>query len=252
MKKNIIICITTCMALFMSTPILAGDNDRGFSVKARVGYNIGGTAPLSVPATIRSIDSFRLTPSVMIGADVNFLLTDNWGVMTGLRYENKAMDTEVTTKGYRMEVVKGDSKIEGLFTGHVKQEVTEWMLTLPILGTYQIGESVTLKAGPYFSLLLNKDFSGIASDGYLRQNNPTGPRINMGNKEGEWATYDFSDELRNIQMGLTIGADWQILQHFGLSTDLNWGLTGIFNKDFKTVEQTLYPIYGTIGLYYNF
>ena len=37
----------------------------------------------------------------------------------------------------------------------------------------------------------------------------------------------------------------------GVSADLNWGLTGIFPSDFKTVEQTLYPVYGTIGVFYR-
>jgi hypothetical protein len=29
-------------------------------------------------------------------------------------------------------------------------------------------------------------------------------------------------------------------------------LNGIFKKDFKTVEDTLYPIYGSIGFFYHF
>lgn len=250
--KKIIMLFAICATLFVSNNATAGNLPENLELKARVGYSIGGTAPLGIPATIRSIDAFRLTPSVMAGFDVNMSLQSGWGVMTGLRFENKAMDAEVTTKGYRMEVVKGDSKINGLFTGHVKQDVTEWMLTLPIMATYDLGQKVTLKAGPYFSLLLSKDFSGIASDGYLRQGDPTGPRINMGNKEGEWATYDFSDDMRNLQMGVAVGVDWLLHPHFGLSADLNWGLTGIFNSDFKTVEQTLYPIYGTIGVFYKF
>ena len=252
MKKNIIICFAIFAALLPFNKSFATNPDGGLELKARAGYSIGGTAPIGIPATIRSIEAFRLTPSLMIGADLGLSLSGNWGLMTGLRLENKAMDTEVTTKGYRMEVVKGDSKIEGLFTGHVKQEVTEWMLTLPVMGTYRVSDKVMLKAGPYLSLLLDKDFSGIASDGYLRQGDPTGPRINMGNKEGEWATYDFSDDMRNLQMGIAVGADWQLHPHIGLSADLNWGLTGIFNSDFKTVEQTLYPIYGTIGVFWKF
>lgn len=28
-------------------------------------------------------------------------------------------------------------------------------------------------------------------------------------------------------------------------------LTGIFPSDFKTVEQALYPVYGTIGVFYR-
>lgn len=249
--KKIIICLAGSL-LLASNAFAFEPSDKKIDVIVRAGYSIGGTAPLGIPATIRSIDAFRPTASLMVGADVKLALKDNWGLMTGLHFENKGMDTEVTTKGYRMEVVKGDSRIEGLFTGHVKQEVTEWMLTLPVLATYQLGEKVTLKAGPYVSVLLEKDFSGIASDGYLRQSNPTGPRINMGNKEGEWATYDFSDEMLDRQFGVAMGFDWRLAKHIGIMTDINWGLTGIFDKDFKTVEQTLYPIYATAGLYLSF
>ena len=252
MKKYISILTALCMTCVFTGQALAGAPDGALALKARIGYSIGGTAPIGIPATIRSIDAFRLCPSLMAGADVNVPLHNHWGLLTGLRIENKAMDTEVTTKGYRMEVVKGDNKIEGLFTGHVKQEVTQWMLTLPVMATYEPCQKLMLKAGPYLSLLVDKDFSGIASDGYLRQGDPTGPRVNMGNKEGEWATYDFSDDMRNLQMGVAAGADWQLHSHFGLSADLNWGLTGIFKSDFKTVEQTLYPIYGTLGAYWRF
>ena len=250
MKRNIIICLIC--SLLLASNALAANPEGKIEVIARAGYSIGGTTPLGIPATIRSVDAFRPTASLMAGADVKLALKNNWGLMTGLHFENKGMDTEVTTKGYRMELVKGDSRIEGLFTGHVKQEVTEWMLTLPVLATYSLGEKVTLKAGPYVSVLLDKDFSGIASDGYLRQGDPTGPRINMGDKEGEWATYDFSDEMRNVQMGIAVGADWNVTHHFGLAADLTWGLTGVFNSDFKTVEQTLYPIYFTLSAYWSF
>ena len=118
--------------------------------------------------------------------------------------------------------------------------------------TCRLGNRVTWKVGPYISFLLDKDFSGIASDGYLRQGDPTGQRVDMGAKEGEWATYDFSDEMLDRQFGVAMGFDWRLAKHVGIMTDINWGLTGIFDKDFKTVEQTLYPIYATAGLYLSF
>ncbi|MBP5278290.1 MAG: PorT family protein [Prevotella sp.] len=220
-------------------------------LKARVGYSIGGTAPIGIPATIRSLDAFRLTPSLMVGMDVLLPMQGKWGMLTGLRFENKGMDADVTTKGYHMELVKGDSRVEGLFTGKIKQEVTEWMLTLPIQATYKMSDKVLLKGGPYVSYLISKDFSGIASDGYLREGNPTGVKIVMGDKEGEWATYDFSDKMRNLQLGIGAGVDWQPWTSIGVSADLNWGLTGIFKSSFKTVEQTLYPIYGTVSVFYR-
>lgn len=245
------ILFTGILALLASTLLKADSWDDDLQVKARAGYSIGGTAPIGMPETIRSIDAYKLTPSFMFGLDIQKSIGDKWGLLTGLHFENKAMNGDVTTKAYHMEVRKGDSMMEGLFTGKVHQEVTQWMFTLPIQATYSFNDKLQLKAGPYFSLLINKDFSGIASDGYLRQNDPTGPKILMGSKEGEWATYDFSDDMRRFQFGLAVGIDWQFYRNFGLSADLNWGLNGIFKSDFKTVDQTLFPIYATIGLFYR-
>lgn len=251
MKKNIAYIILIATALFIGNTANAGTLD-SLEVKARVGYSIGGTSPLPLPETIRSIESYNLTPSFMVGLDAMLPLSQKWGVMAGLRFENKGMKAAVTTKAYYMEVVKGDQQMAGLFTGHVEQKVKQWMLTIPVQATFKLGNKVMLKGGPYVSFLLNKEFSGIASDGYLRKDNPTGAKILMGSKEGEWATYEFNDDMRSVQFGIGIGADWQVHKRIGLSVDLNWGLTGVFPGDFKTVEQTLYPIYGTIGVYYRF
>ena len=251
MKKNIAYIILIVTAFFIGNSAYADTLD-SLEVKARVGYSIGGTSPLPLPETIRSIESYNLTPSFMVGLDAMLPLSQKWGVMAGLRFENKGMKAAVTTKAYYMEVVKGDQQMAGLFTGHVEQKVKQWMLTIPVQATFKLGNKVMLKGGPYVSFLLNKEFSGIASDGYLRKDNPTGAKILMGSKEGEWATYEFNDDMRSVQFGIGIGADWQVHKRIGLSADLNWGLTGVFPGDFKTVEQTLYPIYGTIGVYYRF
>jgi len=237
--------------LLLSSRVQAYNLVDSLQLRIRVGYSIGATTPIPLPETIRSIDGYRLTPSFMVGFDAMLPLKGKWGVALGLHFENKGMEGDVTTKAYHMELVKGDSRIEGLFTGHVKQKVTQWMLTIPLQATLQLGRKVTLKGGPYVSVLLSSDFSGIASDGYLRQGDPTGAKILMGSKEDEWASYDFSDEMRRMQFGIGIGADWQVYRRLGVSADLNWGLTGIFPGDFKTVEQSLYPIYGTIGIFYR-
>jgi hypothetical protein len=239
-------------SLFISVAQIAkaGTLD-SLQLKARAGYSIGGTTPIPLPETIRSIDSYSLTPSFMVGFDATLPLTQQWGIMTGLRFENKGMKAAVTTKAYFMEVVKGDQKMSGLFTGHVEQEVKQWMLTVPVQATFTLSHRVMLKGGPYVSFLLSKGFSGIASDGYLRKDSPTGPKILMGNREGEWATYDFDNDMRSVQFGVGIGVDWQVYKCLGVSADLNWGLTGIFPSDFKTVEQALYPVYGTIGVFYR-
>ena len=251
MKKNFVYIILCAMSLFIGRSAQAVTLD-SLQLKARVGYNIGGTTPIPLPETIRSIESYSLTPSFVVAFDAMLPLAQQWGIMAGLRFENKGMKIAATTKAYYMEVVKGDQLMAGLFTGPVDQEVKQWMLTVPVQATFKLGRKVMLKGGPYVSFLLKKEFDGIASDGYLRKNNPTGAKILMGNKEGEWATYDFDNDMRSMQFGIAIGADWQVYKRFGVSADLNWGLTGIFPSDFNTVEQTLYPIYGTIGVFYRF
>jgi hypothetical protein len=220
-------------------------------LKARVGYSIGGTAPIGIPATIRSIESFKLTPSFNVGFDAMYPLTGKLGLQVGLHFEMKDMNTEVITKGYHMKLKMDDDELEGLYFGHVHQDVRQRMFTIPVQLTCELGSKVQLRGGPYLSILFSKDFSGYAFDGYLRKDDATGAKVEMGSNENEWATYDFSDDMRNCQVGVSVGIDWAFYRQMGLSADLKWGLNGIFNSDFKTVEQTLYPIYGTIGLFYK-
>lgn len=252
MKKKIYNVIAIAIvAMLMPAQAVAGDFWDSLQVKARVGYNIGGTSPIPLPQTIRSIESYKLTPSFVIGADAEHAFDDKWGLMVGLHVENKAMRGSVRTKAYHMELVRGNSVMDGLFTGNVDQKVTEWMITLPVLGTLNVSRVVKLKLGPYVSYVFSRKFDGIASDGYLRQGTATGPKILIGDKEGEWATYEFTDKMRRMQFGVDLGADFKIGCRWGLSADIKWGLTGIFKSDFKTVEQTLYPVYGSIGAFYR-
>ena len=239
-------------ALLTSRPVMAQKVIENIQLKVRAGYNIGGTAPLGMPSSIRSIESFKPTPNFMGGIDAMYPLSEKFGLQTALHFEIKDMDGEVTTKGYHMKVNMDQDELEGLYTGHVRQKVRQRMFTIPLQLTYELSKKVQLKGGPYVSMLLSKEFSGYAFDGYLRKDDPTGVKVVMGDKEGEWATYDFSDDMRTCQVGLSAGVDWTFYRQLGLSADLTWGLTGIHHSSFKTVEQTLYPIYGNIGIYYRF
>lgn len=250
MKKTLYM-IAVVLSTLLPRQAMAGDFIDSLHLKARAGYSIGGTSPLPLPATIRSIDGYKLTPSFMVGFDAEYPIDSRWGVLAGVHIENKGMNGKVTTKAYHMDLRRGDSRMDGLFTGHVEQKVRQWMFTIPVEATFNVSRKVKLKGGPYLSILFDKKFDGIASDGYLRQGDPVGAKILIGNVEGEWATYDFSSDMRTLQFGLDLGVDWQAGRRVGVSADLSWGLTGIFKSDFKTVEQTLFPIYFTIGAFYK-
>ena len=246
-------CIIIIIGLLIATGAKANQpkGTDGLTLRLRAGYSIGATTPLGIPATIRELNSFKLSPNVLIGADATLPLSEQWGLLTGLRFENKGMDLTVTTKGYHMAMVKGGEELEGVYTGRVQQHVKAWMFTLPLQATYSLSQRWQLRLGPYFSVLTAKAFNGNVSDGYLRKDNPTGQKIEMGHEADERATYDFSSSMRHIQTGLDLGTDWQIARRIGLGADLSWGLTGLMHSSFKTVEQTLYPIFGTLSVTYQ-
>lgn len=250
-KRQVIVVMAVACMLTAAPAAAAGALPDSLQLKARAGYSIGATTPLPLPETIRGIEGYTLTPSLTAGFDAMLPVSRRWGVMTGLRLENKGMRATVTTKAYYMELTKGGQQMAGLFTGRVDQKVRQWMLTVPVQAALALGRRVMLKGGPYVSFLLGKEFSGTASDGYLRKDTPTGAKILMGSEEGEWAVYDLTDDMRSVQLGIGVGVDWQVCGGLGFSADLSWGLTGVFPGGYKTVEQTLYPIYGTIGVFYR-
>ncbi len=243
--------LLTLMALIVASASHAATPGDDLEVEGRLGYSLGAAAPMGIPATIRKLNSFELTPNILVGIDVRLPLRSCWGIQSGLHLENKGMNVAITTKGYHMAMVKGGEELEGVYTGRVEQHVKAWMFTLPLQATYRLAERWQLRMGPYLSVLTAKSFDGNVSDGYLRKDNPTGQKIEMGHEADERATYDFSTDMRRFQAGLDVGADWQLAQRVGLSADLSWGLTGLMRSSFKTVEQTLYPIYGTISVNYR-
>lgn len=261
MKRNI---ISLLLALMASAAAVGGNIFDNLVYDLRLGYNIGGTAPMGMPATIRSLDAYRPTASLAFALGVYKPLDSHWGLTTGLRLENKGMDIDATVKGYHMRITQGGSgELEGVFTGKNHTEVNQWMLTLPLQATYWLGNKVCLKLGPYFSYVNSPSFKGYASDGYLRKNplspgapgydpnDPRGEKVELGTTEDERGTYDFSDDLRNLQWGMMLGADWRFHETWGVFADVSWGFTGIFKSNFTVLDQKLYPVYGTIGVTYR-
>ena len=217
----------------------------------RLGYSIGGTAPVGMPATIRKLNSYDFQPNISFCFDVQKTIYGRFGVLTGLHLENKGMKVDATVKNYHMEIEQDGNTLQGYFTGRNITKVEEWLITLPIMATMQLGKGVMLKLGPYVSYVMSKDFEGEVYNGYLRNNTPTGTKINFGTESDERGTFDFSSDMRHWQVGIDFGADWYFCRRWGVYADITWGVTGIHKSDFKTIEQTLYPIFGTLGVTYK-
>ena len=218
----------------------------------RVGYSIGGTAPMGMPAEIRKLNKFILQPNVAFGADLIKPASERWGILAGIHFENKAMHIDADVKNYHMQVTQDGQSLEGVFTGKNDSHAFQWTFTIPIQAVYKFNGKWKLKFGPYFSYLTSCGFDGFAYDGYIRVNDPTGAKVLLGNEEKERGNYDFKDDVRKVQWGMGIGVDYFFARRFGIYADLNWGLSGFFKSSFKTLDQTLFPIYGTIGIAYKF
>lgn len=248
MKKTI---ISLLLAAVTAIPAGAAGLFDNIVYNLRFGYSIGGSTPMGMPATIRSLDKFTLSPNFNLGLGVYRDITDHWGITTGLYLENKGMKIDATVKNYHMAFVRGGQRLEGNFTGGVNIDVTQWMLTLPLLATYAVNDNVHIKLGPYLSYVRSHNFTGYAYDGYIRVGDPTGAKVEIGSDESSRGTYDFSDSMRSWQFGMLASVDWYFHKHWGCFADLSWGFTDIFKSGFNTIEQNLYPVYGTIGISYR-
>ncbi len=97
---------------------------------------------------------------------------------------------------------------------------------------------------------MDGDFSGHVYEGYLRETNPTGDKINFTN--GAIATYDFSGDLRKFQWGVQAGVDWKAFKHLKVYADLNWGRTIYSTKISRPLAFDMYAIYLNVGFGYAF
>lgn len=222
---------------------------KGWHVRVGAGVSLGGTSPLPIPAEIRNIDSYKPTLCIQLEGAAQKKFDNHWGMMVGLRFENKGMETDATVKNYHMEAVNvdGSGTVIGAFTGHVKTAVDLNYLSLPLLATYTFNDRWQVMAGPYFSWMMKGDFTGAAYDGYIRDQDPTGEKAAV-----TMATYDFSKDLRRFQWGVQVGGEFKAYKHLSVTANLQWGLNSIFPSDFGSVTFSLSPIYGTLGFNYLF
>ncbi|GHT33879.1 membrane protein [Bacteroidia bacterium] len=247
MKKKFFLGISVFLIIFAA---YSQESGNGFEYRVKAGISLGGTAPLPLPAEIRKVKSYAPLLNMSVGGEVLKHLDENWSVMTGLRFETKGMETHASVKSYNLTMVSGDDgELSGVFTGMVRTKVKNSYLTLPILAMWQPNATAKwgVKAGLYGSFLLEGDFGGSAYDGYLREGDPTGDKIEITT-----ASYEFSGDLQRWNLGVQFGAEWRPFPHLLAGLDLTWGVNSIFKKDFDVIVYKMYPVYGTLNFGYVF
>ena len=259
------ICFVSLMAL-MAWSEASAQQDRSYSIvrqalmglnyEVKAGINFGGASPLPLPREIRKIESFSPTFCFSIEGDVIkwFGEKKQWGMIVGLRLENKGMKTKARVKNYGMAIIGDDGNmVEGNWTGMVRTKYRSTLFSIPVMAACKINKRLRLQFGPYVSFQTSGDFTGNVFEGYLRKGSPIGDRVDIQNDiPGGVGSYDFSSDLRTVQVGVQGGVTWKAFKHLIVSGDLTWGLSDIFKKDFDTITFDMYPIYLNIGFGYAF
>lgn len=220
----------------------------------RGGFGIGGFSPIPLPAEIREIEGFnpRLNFNFEGNATYWFINSQNlFGIRAGLKLENKGMRAESIVKNYGMEIIGDDgNRVSGNWTGKVSTKVQNSYLTLPVTFVYKISKPWEISGGLFFSYLMDNDFSGYVSEGYLREGGPTGNKIIFeGDSE---APYDFSDDLSSFSYGAQVGGSVVVSKHLRVFADFTYGFNDIFKSDFKTITFKMHPIFLNLGFAYTF
>ena len=214
--------------------------------------------PVSMPAEIRSLDNYKFCSNFTIGFNVEKKFTKRWGLMTGLNLEIKGMDIDATVKNYHINFVQGGQSMEGQLTGHNATREYQTQLVLPLTAAFTISQ-VRIFAGLYGSIVMNSSFEGYAYDGYIRvreesmeAGDPTGKKVMIGNESNTRGNYNFSDDMRRWRDFVLLGADWNFSRHFGAFVSVTYGIPSIHKSSFKVLDQKLHPMFGTLGMLYNF
>jgi hypothetical protein len=216
--------------------------------KINAGYNIGGTSPLPLPAEIRKIERYALHGLALHGAlETTYWFNKKWGLTTQIASDLKGFTAQdqVVSLWTEMEM-DNESYTKGTFTGSNETSIKNTYLTVPALASYRLSDKWYLQAGLYAAWLYNSGFKGNASDGYLRENGPTGEKILV-----DFARFDFSEQQRLFDWGGMAAAEWNFSSCFFLRGQLAWGFVSIFPSDFTGMPFKMYNVYGTIAISYR-
>ncbi len=247
MKVKLIV-ILICLANIVYSQ---GNSQSGeLNVEVRAGVTIGGISPIPMPVEIREIIKYSPEFNAMIETQITKWFSEKLGVSSGIRFENKGMETSSRVKGYGTKIINNGNEVGGYWTGCVVTIAKISYLTVPLLMNLQLHNRVRMQFGGYYSYTMTGKFAGKVYDGYLRENTPLGQKIEF--KDEQYAAYDFSDNLRKTAYGIQLSTQWLATNNLFVLTQFTFGLSNIFEPDFKTVSFDMYPIYLSVGASYRF
>lgn len=250
MKLNINMikyAVLSAMALFFTLNLNAQALEQGkFRIDAELGTKIGGASPLGLPVEIREIKSFKPALPFFVGAKVSYGIDNKWGVRSGLILEGKGMKTEANVKAYKTTFNADEDpsqNVRGYYYGDITTNVENLYLTIPVLATYQLSTSWSLQAGPYVSMALQRKFYGLATDGYIRDEEPTGEKVGIVD-----AAYDFKSQIRKVDVGMSVAGKYDFAKRYYATAQFDYGFNSIMKTGFESISFDMHNIFMNVGV----
>lgn len=239
------------MFFLISTISISAENDQKFEHRIVVGYNIGATAPSSIPREIRKIDGWWPQFTPQLGYNIIYKTNSPWQLGSGIMLDYKGMGAREKVKNLYTEIkLEEDGRfLSGYFSGMNEVRIKSAYVTIPLFVRYKINEKWYVRGGGYASYRFSSSFKGEVWNGHMRTPDPTGQEISLENK-GD-ATFDFGSDMRDFDFGILAGGEMKINEKFNLYGNLNWGLSPVFHSSFTPMPFKMYNIYFAIGVAYN-
>lgn len=256
MKFNNYIIVILALLLCFTSKVVGQEKAKGeFSHKIVVGYHLGGTMPIPLPREVRKISSYWPQFTPQLGYNISYQAGERWSLESGITLDWKGMGARDEVKYMYTKVIYGGDEIQGYFTGKNETRVKIAYATLPVRIAYDLNPTWKIRGGAYVSYRSSAEFSGTVWDGYLRRVDDNindiinSEKIDISNKND--ATFDFGKEMRNFDMGVSLGFEHIFPGRFGIYGDLTYSLTPIFPSSFTGVDMKMRNIYFVIGASYR-
>jgi len=215
-----------------------------------LGFNVGATTPLSLPATIRKIDSWSPAFNPSLGYEFLLHIRRGWRLGIGAKIDYKGMTVKdkVMYMHTKITVENGSSTgvFEGDFSGRNKTVIRNAYMTFPLYVAYNFNYKWRVKLGGYAAYLFRPSFKGKVYDGYMRNGSSLGEKIIVTE-----ASFDLSAEQKKWDSGIMMAGERLIGKHLGIMGNFTWGLQPLFPKNNSSMDFKMYNFYLTLGLCYR-
>lgn len=245
-----IFCLSIFLALGLSLALGAQNKvpsyDAPFQWGVGAGLNFGATPPLPIPRAVTQVHAWypNLNPAVKIWGLYRFSERLPLSLSLGVEAERKSFSATTMLTGLEIALPGGD--MQGNFTGNQNVSIDNTYLTLPIGINWDLARGrLHLRLEGYASLLTSAKFA-VKLDGDGKLNDE--PLA-----EGEILYFNFGDQIRNYDLGLRLAAKYYFTHHWGVETQMSYGITPATKRDFRSMfPYGLHHLYAQIGLSYRF